>query len=188
MRRGIRKYFTPTAAVLRRVGFYGAWLTALLIIQSSLALSPRMAGALPALVSVAVAAIGFFDSEKAGAIAGVAAGWALDAWGGSRVCLMPLMLFAVGFACGYVADRYLPRGIIPFAICLVGVAVLEVPCGAVYAMINYSGLRIGALIVHTLLPIFGRTLLWGIPTALLTRLIARRVRKAEKDRSVTDEQ
>ncbi len=186
MRRGIRKYFTPTASVLRRVGFFGAWLLALLVIQSTLAVSERMAGALPALVPVAVAALGFFDSEKTGAIAGVAAGWALDAWGGSRIFLMPLVCFAVGYLCGWAAGRLLPRGVIPFGVCLGGVAVLMVPLTAVYAVVNYSGLRVGTLIVHTLLPVLGRTLLWGIPVALTTRLIVRRVRRSDKEKGEKD--
>lgn len=186
MRRGIPKYFTPTASVLRRVGFFGAWLLALLLLQSTLAFSPRMAGALPAMVPVAVAAFGFFDSEKTGAVAGVAAGWALDAWGGSRIFLMPLVCFAVGYFCGWAADRLLPRGMIPFGVCLGGVAVLMVPLTAIYAAVNYSGLHVGTLIVHTLLPVLGRTLLWGVPVALLTRLIVRRVRRTDKEKGEND--
>lgn len=183
-----RRYFTPTAAVLRRVGFYGAWLLVLLVVQSTLGFSPRMAGALPALVLVAVAALGFFDSELVGAVAGVVAGWALDLWGGTRIFLLPLVGFAIGYFCGFVAERYLPRGIIPFGVCLGGVTILQIPLNAVYSAINYNGVRVLTLIVHTLLPAAGRTLLWGVPVALATRLIVRRVRKTEQLKGTTDEQ
>ncbi len=186
MRRAGR--FTPTAATLRRVGFYGAWLLGLLLVQSTLAFLPRFRGALPALVPVAVAAIGFFDSERSGAIAGLVAGWALDAWGGTWLYLMSPVLCAVGYFCGLAAGRLLPRGIVPFGICLGGVALLELPLTAIYSAINYSGVRVWTLILHTLLPVAGRTLLWGVPVALATRLIVRRVRKTEQMKGTTDEQ
>ena len=187
MKRNIRRYFTPTAALLRRIGFYGCWLLFLLVLQSTLAMFERFAGALPALVCVAVAALGFFDSERVGAVAGVAAGWALDAWGGARVARMPLICFGIGYFCGWAAGRLIPRGIIPFGVCLGGVALLEIPVTAVYAAANYTGLRIGTLIIHTLLPVFLRTLLWGVPTALITRMIVRRVRKSEQTKGKNDE-
>ncbi len=186
-RRHSRRYFTPTAAVLRRVGFYGAWLLTLLVVQSTLSFSPRMAGALPALVLVAVAALGFFDSERVGAIAGVVAGWALDSWSGTRLFLLPLVGFAVGYFCGFVAERHLPRGIIPFGVCLGGVAILQMPLNIVYYAINYNGIRVLTLIVHVLLPATGRTLLWGVPVALATRLIVRLVRKTEQLKGATDD-
>ena len=173
MRKNITKYFTPTADLLRKIGIYGGWLFILLLIQSTANLTGGAGRIVPALVPVAVAALGFFDSERVGAVAGIAVGWCLDAWSGSPVCIMPLVCFALGYFCGYAADRYLPRGILPFAICLGGVGAVNMACSLVGVLICQPSPRLWTLIWHILLPELALTLLWGVPVALISRLLVK---------------
>ena len=182
MRKNMTRYFTPTADLLRKIGIYGGWLFVLLLAQTTLDPLGGAGRHIPALVPVAVSALGFFDSERVGAVAGIAAGWCLDAWSGGTLCIMPLVGFCVGFFSGYAADRWLPRGILPFGICLGAVSVVNMLCTLVGTLISLPGPRFGALIWHILLPELGLTLLWGIPVALISRLLVkiRRRTLAEK--------
>lgn len=169
MKKNIRHYFTPTASLLRQVVIYGLWLFILLMIQSTSGTSVSgVSRCVPALVLVAVSAFGFFDSERVGSIAGIAAGWALDATSGAQLCIMPLVGFLVGYFSGYVADKYLPRSVLPWGVCLGGVGAVNMICTIVSASISGLKFRPLVLIWHTLLPELMLTLLFGIPAGLIT--------------------
>ena len=169
MKKNIRHYFTPTASLLRQVVIYGIWLFILLMIQSTTGTSVSdVSRCVPALVLAAVSAFGFFDSERVGAVAGVAAGWALDATSGAPLCIMPLVGFLVGYFSGFVADKYLPRNVLPWGVCLGGVGVINMICTTVCASLSGLKFRPFVLIWHTLLPELMLTLLFGIPTGLIT--------------------
>lgn len=169
MKKNIRHYFTPTASLLRQVVIYGLWLFILLMIQSTSGTSVSgVSRCVPALVLVAVSAFGFFDSERVGSIAGIAAGWALDATSGVQLCIMPLVGFLVGYFSGYVADKYLPRSVLPWGVCLGGVGAVNMICTIVSASISGLKFRPLVLVWHTLLPELMLTLLFGIPAGLIT--------------------
>lgn len=169
MKKNIRHYFTPTASLIRQVVIYGIWLFILLMIQSTTGTSVSgVSRCVPALVLVAVSALGFFDSERVGGIAGIAAGWALDATSGAELCIMPLIGFVVGYFSGYVADKYLPRNFLPWGVCLGGVAVVNMICTVIDASLSGLRFRLFVLIWHTLLPQLLLTLLFGIPAGFIT--------------------
>ena len=169
MKKNIRHYFTPTASLIRQVVIYGFWLFILLMIQSTSGTSVSgVSRCVPALVLVAVSAFGFFDSERVGSIAGIAAGWALDATSGAQLCIMPLVGFLVGYFSGFVADKYLPRNVLPFGVCLCGVGAVNMICTMVSASVSGLKFRLFVLIWHTLLPELILTLLFGIPVGLIT--------------------
>ncbi|MBQ9079611.1 MAG: hypothetical protein IJY27_00895 [Clostridia bacterium] len=183
MRKNIRHYFTPTASLMRKIAIFGGWLLLLLLIQSTADIGAGLGRTVPALLLTAVSALGFFDSEKVGAVAGIAAGWALDAYSGSTVALLPLVGFCIGYFSGIVAGRLLPRGILPWGVCLGAVSVINMLCTAIGAAVTMPALRPLALIWHTLLPELVLTLLWGIPTGLVTRLLVRIERKIPTHRN-----
>lgn len=175
--------FTPTADLLRRVAVYGAWLLLLMLIQTGTAPSAPPGRVVPALTLTAVSALGFFDSEKTGAAAGIAAGWVLDAWSGSLVCVMPLVGFAVGYFSGYAAGRRLPRALLPFGVCLGGTALVNMLCTALLCIVNLPSPHLGVLLVHTLLPELGLTLVWGIPITIISRLLVGLIRRQNPQNS-----
>lgn len=180
MRKNYVRYFTPTADLLRKIGIYGGWLLVLLLIQSTL--DPMGSGGrtIPALVLVAVSALGFFDSERVGAVAGIAAGWCLDAWSGGSLCILPLVGFAIGFFSGYAADRWIPRGILPFGVCLCGVGVVNMLCTLLGVLIEQPRPHFWPLVGRILLPELGLTLLWGAVVALVSRLLVKLQRRSLK--------
>lgn len=178
MRKNTVRYFTPTADLLRKIGIYGGWLLILLLIQSTLDPLGGAGRTIPALVLVAVSALGFFDSERVGAVAGIAAGWCLDAWSGGTLCILSLVGFAIGFFSGYAADRWVPRGILPFGLCLGGVAAVNMVCTLIGVLIDQPHPHFWPLIGHILLPELGLTLLWGVPVALVSRLMVKLQRRS----------
>lgn len=178
-----RVFFTPTSALLRRVVIYGILLFFITIIQTSLPFIPVFEGAVPNLTLAAVAAIGFFDSERAGAVAGIAAGAALDALGSATLSLMPLAGFAAGYFSGFAAGRLLPRALRPFSICLASAAVLNMFVSVVSAYAAVSEVRPLLFFAHTLLPELLYTFIFGIPAALLAYLCSGLAGKSARDRS-----
>lgn len=175
-----RFYFTPSTALLRRVGIYGIFLTLTVIAQTSAAFMPLFEGHNPNLTLVAVGAIGFFDDHRAGGISGIAAGALLDGLGSSALSLMPLFGFLVGYFCGRVAGKLLPRTIPAFAIPLGGIAAVNMLLTIILAVAN-GGARFWILISRILLPELLLTAVFGVPTALFAffcvRLAGRTGRK-----------
>lgn len=171
-RRG-RFFFTPTSALVRRIIIYGAMGFLLTLIQTSLPFLSRFRGAVPNIVLVASAAVGFFDSERAGAVFGISAGCALDALGGGPLSLMPLAGFVAGYFCGRAAGRLLPRATVPFMILIGGVSALNLVLTVVCAYASVSEVRPWGLISRTLIPELIFTFIFGIPTAYLSRFCAR---------------
>ena len=178
MRKNTVRYFTPTVDLLRKIGIYGGWLLLLLLIQSTLDPAGSAGRTIPALVLTAVAALGFFDSERVGAVSGIAAGWCLDAWSGGTLCILPLVGFAVGYFCGYAAERWIPRGILPFGLCLCAVGGVNMICTLLGVLIEQPNPHFWPLLGRILLPELGQTLLWGVPVALLTRLLVKLQRRS----------
>ena len=156
------------------------WLLLLLLIQSTLDPMDGGGRTIPALVLTAVSALGFFDSERVGAVAGIAAGWCLDAWSGGSLCILPLVGFAVGYFSGYAAERWIPRGILPFGVCLCGVGVINMICTLVGVLIEMPRPHFRPLVGRVLLPELGATLLWGIAVALVSRLLVKLQRRSLK--------
>jgi len=167
-----RFYFTPSTALLRRVAIYGVFLTLTVIAQTSLAFMPLFNGHIPNLTLVAVGAIGFFDSDRAGGISGIAAGALLDALGASALSLSPLVGFLIGYFCGRAAGKLLPRTLPAFAIPLGGIAAVNMLLTVILAAAN-GGARFWILVSRILLPELLLTAVFGVPAALLAFLCAR---------------
>ncbi len=181
--RNHRIFFTPTSALLRRIIIYGAMFYILIIIQTSLPFITLFCGVVPNIVLVAVAAVGFFDSEYAGAISGIAAGFMLDALGGSQLALMPLAGFFAGYFCGRAACRLLPRAPVPFLLCAAGVSAANLLLTVVCAYATFPEVRPGMFILHTLIPELFFTFILGIPAALLARACAKFAGRTGRDRA-----
>jgi cell shape-determining protein MreD len=181
----MERFLTPASALLRRVIIYGILLFFLIIIQTSLPFIPMFRQAVPGLVLVAAAAIGFFDSEYAGAIAGMLAGAALDSLGGVSLSLMPIAGFAAGYFCGTASGKKLPRELPAFSVCLAAVSGANLFVTLVCAYAANSELRPVQLIIHTLIPEFFYTLLFGIPVVLLSFLCTKLTGKTKRDRQAS---
>ena len=167
-----RFYFTPSTALLRRIGIYGIFLTLTVIAQTSAAFMPLFEGHVPNLTLVAVGAIGFFDSDRAGGISGIAAGALLDGLGASALSLTPLFGFLVGYFCGRISGKLLPRTLPAFAIPLGGIAVVNMIQTIILALAN-GGARFWILISRILLPELILTAIFGIPAVILSALCVR---------------
>lgn len=178
-----RFYFTPSTALLRRIGIYGIFLTLTVIAQTSAAFMPLFEGHVPNLTLVAVGAIGFFDSDRAGGISGIAAGALLDGLGASALSLTPLFGFLVGYFCGRISGKLLPRTLLAFAIPLGGIAVVNMIQTIILALAN-GGARFWILISRILLPELIITAVFGIPVVLLSAICVRLAGRTGRKRGV----
>jgi cell shape-determining protein MreD len=185
MRMRSRFFFTPTSALVRRVVIYGIMLFLLVMVQTSLPFIPLFEGALPNLVLAAVAAVGFFDSERSGAVSGIAAGLCLDALGSAALCLMPIAGFVAGYFSGLAAGKILPRNPMPFTVCLAGVSVMNMVLTVIYAYASVPEVRPWLLFVHTLLPEAFFTFILGIPVMFLARFCVKLAGKTGRKRVIS---
>ena len=178
-----RFYFTPSTALLRRVAIYGVFLTLTIIAQTSAAFAPLFNHHVPNITLVAVGAIGFFDSDRAGGISGSAAGALLDGLGVYSLSLTPLAGFLVGYLCGRISGKLLPRTITAFAIPLAAISVVNMILTIILAVAG-GGVHLWTLISRILLPELLLTALLGIPSALLAYLCVRLAGKTGRKKGV----
>ena len=167
-----RFYFTPSTALLRRVAIYGIFLTLTVFFQTSLPFIPLFEGHVPNLTLIAVGAIGFFDSDKAGGAAGIAAGALLDGLGSAALSLTPLFGFFVGYFCGRAVGRLLPRTLLAFTIPICVISIVNSIMTIILAIAN-GGARFWILLSRILFPELILTALFGVPAALLAYFCAR---------------
>ena len=182
---GGKIFFTPTSALIRRVVIYGIFLFLVAVIQTSLPIIPIFKYSVPNLTLAAASAIGFFDSERAGAVSGIFAGAVLDALGSVTISVMAGACFAAGYFAGYVAGRLLPRSFYPFLPCLAAVSVFNMLLSVICAFASVPGLRPVLFFGRSLLPELFFTFVFGIPAALLANICVRLAGKTARERTIS---
>ena len=93
--------------------------------------------------------------------------------------------FAAGYFCGIAAGKKLPRELPAFSVCLAAVSGANLFVTLVCAYAANSELRPVRLIIHTLIPEFFYTLLFGIPVVLLGFLCTKLAGKTKRDRQAS---
>ncbi len=148
--------------VIRKTIVWGVVLFLLAVFQTSFCSRVAAAiphGAVPDLMLAAVIAIAIFDSERAGALAGIAAGFLIGALGGTGLNFLPLVYFLCGYVCGIWSTMSLSANFpswciyMPAGGAVRGIATLV---GIAYSYADYSFF---AVLRQRMLPEFFITLL-----------------------------
>ena len=102
--------------ILQKAAIYGGAIIILAIFQTAFFSRFAPFGATPDLMLAAVLAIAMFEGERAGCIAGIGAGFFIEAIGSVGLSILPVFYLACGAAAGLLCIRTFSRGPISYAI------------------------------------------------------------------------
>ncbi|MEE0970012.1 MAG: hypothetical protein U0M06_11635 [Clostridia bacterium] len=159
--------------LFKKSAVWGVWLFLLALLQTSFFSVIRPFGAVPELVLPAVIAIGIYDKERTGAIAGIVGGYMIDAVGGVGLSLSPPIYMLCGAVSALLVYSVLNRGWFSWFIMTVPSLILSfaVSLISVYLTVPNPNFEFGPLVTGVLLPFMLSSLSVGIVVYLLTKLI-----------------
>ena len=163
----------------RRVLVYGAALTVLALIQTTLMPRFPLFGITPDLCLLLVLGIAMLDGPESGGAAGLAAGFLESTLGGIGLSALPLLYFAVGYGIGRLSGRALARTFPSFMIYAAVLCFLRpaVTLAAIGLAAQTSGFDLTVIMRGTLIPEFFTNLLFAIPMYPLDRKVNKWVQK-----------
>lgn len=171
---------------LRKIAVWGVALFFLAVLQTSLfarvaEVIPR--GAVPDLLLAASVAIAIFDSERTGAIAGIAAGFLAGALGGVGFSLLPLCYMLCAYVCGIWSTMSLSANLPSWIVYMLASGVARAIVSLVHVAVVYGDYRLSAVVGTVLLPEFFSTLVCSFlvyfPLKRLALLCNRRLKIPE---------
>lgn len=121
----------------------------------------------PDILILTVATIGFYDNEKSAAILGAFLGFIAGAVGGTGISLLPLIYMLVGYFAGLFASEYYKRGILLYAIYVVGCCVIRFFTTSIYIAFMWQSVDIIDAMKGVLIPEFLSTAVVSPLPALL---------------------
>ncbi len=161
--------------VIRKTTVWGVLLFLLAVVQTGF--FARLAlifpyGAVPDLMLAAVIAIAIFDSERAGAIAGIAAGVIIGALGGTGLNLLPIVYLLCGYVCGIWSTMSLSANFPSWCVYMLAGGIARGIATLVEIAFSYADYDFFAVLRQTLFPEFTATVLLSPLIYLLVRRVA----------------
>ena len=170
---------TQKAANLKRIAVYGSLLFFLGIAQCSFFASLTFLPATPSIMVGAVAAVAMFESERAAAVCGIAAGFLADTLGGSGLSLSPLFYFILALIISAAAKKVL-KGFFPWSLLLFLASFLGSAFTLICIRINTDSLGFVYALKAILLPQFILTFIFSLPLFFIFRAAFRLCAKKGK--------
>lgn len=119
-------------------------------LQVSLFARIRPFGAVPDLMLCLVLGIALFGGEYAGAIAGIAAGFVIEAIGSRGISLLPVAYMIYGYVVGYYAKH--TRGYLSYLFYLGIGLLLRAALTVAYTCMNYRIIDLPSILLYSVLP------------------------------------
>ena len=171
------KYVLSHSAKTRRLTWryillVGVLLLLAAILQVSFFARFRLMGATPDLMIVTVLCLAFFGGRHMGAVVGIAAGFLIDALGGTGIVLSPLLYLLVGYLAGHYAAGGSQRGLIRYLPYLGVTLIARAATTAILTVMTHGSLFFGELMLYTLLPEMLNTALAGLALYFPLRLFS----------------
>ena len=148
--------------IVRKIIVWGVTLFAAAVLQTSFFARLALAipyGAVPDLVLAVIVAIAIFDSERTGAIAGIAAGFLVSALGGTGFTLLPLVYMLCGYICGVWSTMGLSANFASWCVYMAAVGVARALTTLISVALSYPDCSLIAVLTTALIPEFLATLL-----------------------------
>lgn len=159
-------------AVIKRIIIYGITFFILGVAQCSFFNELSFLSATPNIILGAVAAVSLIDSQRSAAVCGIAAGFLIDALGGTGISISPVALLCVALLCSEIAKKILPT-FISWLILLIPASIV----GSVFTLVNIfllvGKLQVSAILKSILLPEFILTVIFSIPLFFIIKLCVR---------------
>lgn len=158
---------------MRKTLAWGGVLFLCAILQTSLFAPLMPFGAVPDLMLATTLAIAIFDSERAGAIAGIAAGVIIGALGSTGFNALPLVYMLCGYLCGIWSTMSLSANLPSWFVYILTGAAVRAAVTLISVSLSYTDYSLITVAVTVLLPDFIATLLFSPIVYFFVRRIAR---------------
>ena len=168
----------------RRAVFCTLTVTLLIVLLSSLQVSLfarfQMFGATPDLMLCLVLGIFYFWGKYAGAVTGIASGFVIEAIGGQGISLLPVIYMLYGYIGGAYARTVYPKRFFPYLFYLLCGLFLRAAVTLLYACMTWKTVSVPDILLYSVLPEVGGTLIVGIvlyaPLKLICYLVDRKTK------------
>lgn len=169
--------------VIRKILVWGVVLFLCAILQTTV-FAPLMPwGAVPDLMLAATTAIAIFDSERAGAVAGIAAGVMIGALGGTGFNALPLVYMLCGYLFGIWSTMSLSANLPSWFVYILTGAAVRAAVTLISVSLSYTAYSLLTVAATVLLPDFAATVLFSLiiyfPLRRIAQLFNRRLRMPE---------
>lgn len=165
---------------IRSVLLVGLLVTVAAVLQTTLLGRIRPFGIIPDLTMITVVAIAYFCGRETGAVTGIAGGFLIEAMGGGRVIVLPLVYLILCYTIGHYARAVIPKRFDVYML-MQGIAIV-VRSGVtlLLACLQYSRFSLPHLLLYSTLPEILVTAAIGcalfIPLRLFCSILDRRRR------------
>lgn len=152
------------------VGIFVLLILLCAVLQSS---GLRVFGSVPQLCFALVCSLGFIYGEKAGAVAGIFAGFIVDCLGSADFSLSPLLYMLCGYLCGIMTDWFLSRNFPSFMVYMCIMGALHEGVILLYFGLFSQSFSLWEVLIRTALPEFFAIIVVSPVTYGVTRLVRR---------------
>lgn len=163
-------------AVAKKSAFWCLVLFLCAVIQTSLLSRYRLFGAVPEIVLPTVVAIGIFDKERTGTIAGIMGGVIIDALGGGWLSLSPIVYMTCGCISALLSYSILRREFISWlsatAVSLAIHSITSMICGLITLKTLDAGFS--DILFGVMIPQYFSSLIMSIPMYFVIRALWRK--------------
>ena len=159
--------------MLQKAMIYGGAIVILAILQTAFFSRFPLFGATPDLMLAAVLALAMFEGERAGCIAGIFAGFFIEAIGSVGLSVLPVFYLIAGAVTALLCVRTFSRGPLSFAFfCLLAYA-LRALVTLIYISFIWGDYSILDAIGRVLVPEYFSSLIFAFLPFIAIRLLAR---------------
>ena len=158
---------------LQKAMIYGGAIIVLAIFQTAFFSRFPLFGATPDLVFAAALAVAMFEGERSGCIAGIFAGYFIEAIGGTGLSLLPVFYMICAAVCGLLCRRAFSRGPITFALFSLCAYALRSLVTLIYVSFVWGEFSFLDAIAHVLVPEYFSSLILCFVPFIVIRLLAK---------------
>jgi len=168
----MRTSFRPESnhqLLTRRLLVYSPAIFLLAVIQCSFFAQLRFLPAVPDLILGLIVGISMLDSQRAGAVCGIGAGFVIDALGSSGLSLSPLFYLFIGALCGAFSKKMLP-GFLSWLVNLFVFSLAKSVLTVLNVLYIANDIPFSEMLTKLLLPEFVTTFIICVPVFFVVKL------------------
>lgn len=138
--------------VIRYTVWIGLLLTLLAVMQVSFFPRFPLFGGIPDLMIVAVLCLSYFSGRYMGAIAGIAAGFLIDAIGATGIVILPVCYLFLGYLAGHYTKVLGHSGYASYLVYLGVTLLYRAVITVLLACMSYSSVNLIKILIYAVLP------------------------------------
>ena len=162
----------PQAGTLKKTLILGGAIFLITVIQCSFLSGLSFINVTPNIVIGAIAAVALFEDERTVTVFSVAAGFMLDALGGSGIPISPIVMLIASVALTLISKKML-KGFFPYALLLLAAALFAAIATCLDLLFAGRIPELSYLFSRILIPEFIFTVLFSFPLYPIFKLLSR---------------